>query len=197
LKETAVELRAIAHFLGTGENVLYFRERATKKQLRSVDLSAYRIVAFSTHGLISGELQGLTEPALVLSPEKEKNIIIDNGLLTATEIANIKLDAEWVVLSACNTASSSGRPGAEGLSGLARAFFYAGSRTLLVSHWAVDSDATVKLITGMFELFSKSDKITKAKALQQSMIALMESKEMPYYAHPIYWAPFIVVGEES
>jgi len=88
-----------------------------------VDLTAYRILAFSTHGLISGELQGLTEPALVLSPEKEENTIIDNGLLTATEIANIKLDADWVVLSACNTASSSGRPGAEGLSGLARAFF--------------------------------------------------------------------------
>ena len=106
---------------------------------------------FATHGLLSGETEmfaaAKAEPALILSPPKTGSEE-DDGLLTASEIAQLKLDADWVVLSACNTAAGeSDRPGTEALSGLARAFFYAGSRALLVSHWAVNSDATVRLIT--------------------------------------------------
>ena len=101
----------------------------------------------STRGLVAGELKGLPEPALVLTPPAE-GTAADDGLLTASEIARLDLNAEWVVLSACNTAAG-GEPGAEGLSGLAKAFFYAGSRALLVSHWPVASASTVKLITGM------------------------------------------------
>jgi CHAT domain-containing protein/Tfp pilus assembly protein PilF len=194
LPETASELRMIARALGAGEDSIYLRERATKTLLQKMDLKAYRTIAFSTHGLMSGEIKGLSEPAIVLSPQKLGNTF-DNGLLSATDIANLKLDADWVVLSACNTAASSGKAGADGLSGLARAFFYAGSRTLLVSHWAVNSNATVRLITGMFERYASSPQIGRAEALRQSMLALMEDKKAPQFAHPLYWAPFIVVGE--
>ncbi|MCZ6745339.1 MAG: CHAT domain-containing protein, partial [Alphaproteobacteria bacterium] len=107
----------------------------------------------------------------------------------------LKLDAEWVILSACNTAAADGTPGAEGLSGLAKAFFYAGSRALLVSHWPVASDAAVKLTTGAFAELAKPAGIGRAEAMRRSMLALMADEERPFYAHPMFWAPFIVVGE--
>src|SRR3990172_3225130 len=98
---------------------------------------------------MAGEFKGLAEPALVLTPP-EKGSELDDGLLTAGEISQLKLNADWVILSACNTAAPDGTPGADGLSGLAKAFFYAGARSLLVSHWAVSSEATVALTTRMF-----------------------------------------------
>ena len=92
----------------------------------------------------------------------------------------------------CNTAAADGTPGAEGLSGLAKAFFYAGSRALLVSHWPVASAATVKLTTRMFKEGADNPGIGKAEALRRSMLALMAEDN---YAHPALWAPFVVVGE--
>ena len=107
----------------------------------------------------------------------------------------LRLDADWVILSACNTAAPDGSPDAEGLSGLAKAFFYAGSRALLVSHWPVFSDAAVALTTRMLSEASDHSEIGRAEALRRSMVALMEDPENPNYAHPMFWAPFIVVGE--
>lgn len=104
-------------------------------------------------------------------------------------------DAEWVLLSACNTAAADGTPGAEGLSGLAKAFFYAGTRALLVSHWSVFSDATVQLTTRMFAHLAANPKMGRAEALRQAMLSLMTDPQHPRYAHPLFWAPFIVVGE--
>jgi len=118
---------------------------------------------------------------------------LDDGLLTAGEIAQLKLDADWVVLSACNTAAPDGTPEAEGLSGLAQAFFYAGARALLVSHWAVSSEAAVALTTRMFDEYARG--VSKAEALRRAMLALMARTDKGYYAHPAIWAPFVVVGE--
>ena len=103
------------------------RDRAHPDHPVAVDLSDYRVLAFATHGLVSGELSGLGEPALVFTPP-ETGTEADDGLLTASEIATLKLDADWVILSACNTAAADGTPGAEGLSGMAKAFFYAAGR---------------------------------------------------------------------
>jgi CHAT domain-containing protein len=118
---------------------------------------------------------------------------LDDGLHTAGEISQLKLDADWVVLSVCNTAAPDGTPGAEGLSGLARAFFYAGARSLLVSHWVLSSEAAVAITTRMFDESTKG--ASKAEALRQSMLALMARTDKPYYAHPALWAPFVPVGE--
>jgi len=104
------------------------------------------------------------------------------------------VSADWVVLSACNTAAG-GEPGAEGLSGLAKAFFYAGSRALLVSHWPVASESTVKLITGLFGEAAAHREIGRAEALRRSMMTLMNDPDHPEFAHPVFWAPFVVVGE--
>jgi CHAT domain-containing protein len=118
----------------------------------------------------------------------------DDGLLTASEVAQLKLNADWVVLSACNTAAA-GAPGAEALSGLARAFFYAGARSLLVSHWPVDSAAAVKLTTHAYGELARDPAIGRAEALRRAMLALIDDPSSPANAHPAIWAPFMIVGE--
>ena len=90
-----------------------------------MDLSKYQTLAFATHGMMAGEVGGVGEPGLILTPPKA-GTLEDDGYLAASEIAKLRLNADWTILSACNTASADGTPGAEGLSGLAKAFFYAG-----------------------------------------------------------------------
>jgi CHAT domain len=111
----------------------------------------------------------------------------------------LKLDADWVVLSACNTAAGSGAGNAEALSGLARAFFYAGARALLVSHWYVDSRAAVQLTTRAFAELERDPGIGRGEALRRAMLATMYDAGRPRAwtpaAHPAVWAPFVVVGE--
>ena len=136
--------------------------------------------------------QGNSEPGLLLTPPAQASEE-DDGYLTASEIAGLKLDADWVILSACNTAAG-GAQGAEALSGLARAFIYAQARALLVSHWEVNSDATVKLITGAMSRLAANKSMGRAEAMRQSMLALIDKGE-PREAHPAFWAPFVVVGE--
>ena len=196
LPETADELNAMARSLGAGKDSLFLRERATETAVKTTDLSDTRVLAFATHALVAGELAGMAEPALVLTPPK-KGTEKDDGLLTASEVATLKLDAHLVILSACNTAASDGTPNADALSGLAKAFFYAGSRALLVSHWPVESDATVRLTTGMLSEMASHPGLGRAEALRRSMLALMADKKTPQFAHPAYWAPFVVVGEGS
>jgi CHAT domain-containing protein len=156
------------------------------------DLAKYRMVHFATHGTLAGELTGTHEPGLILTPPDTASEA-DDGYLSASEIAALKLDADWVVLSACNTAAG-GATNAEALSGLGRAFIYAGARSLLVSHWAVYSDATVKLITGAVGEMSGDPKVGRAEAMRRSMLALID-KGSTEEAHPSFWAPFVVVGE--
>ncbi len=194
LPETAPELKRIAHYLNAGDEVLYLGERATESQLKSLDLSSVRIVAFSTHGLLAHEaeaLHGPAEPALALTPPAVATGH-DDGLLTASEVTQLNFNADWIILSACNTAVPDSPNGGEGLSALAKAFFYAGSRSLLVSHWYVASLATSKLMIGLFEQLAKDPHMRRAEALRMAMENLINDTE---YAHPIYWAPFVVVGE--
>ena len=136
LPETADELRAVAKAIGGAAEDIHLGASATETAVKDKKLSDYRVIYFATHGLVAGELKGLAEPALVLSVP-QTGTSRDDGLLTASEVAQLKLDADWVVLSACNTAAAN-KAGAEAFSGLARAFFYAGARSLLVSHWPVE-----------------------------------------------------------
>ena len=195
LPDTADELRALARAQGVGDDTVYLRERATESVVRGLKLDQYRVLAFATHGLVAGDLAGLAEPALVLTPPAQASSAND-GLLTASEIAQLKLNADWVILSACNTAAGDGTPGAEGLSGLARAFFYAGSRALLVSHWPVASQAAVRLTTGTLAALQREPKLGRAEALRRSQLALLDDASLDRaYTHPLAWAPFVVVGE--
>ena len=142
--------------------------------MKRARLADYRIVYFATHGLVAGEVKGLAEPALVLTLPA-KPTAEDDGLLKASDVAQLKLNADWVVLSACNTVAGD-RPGAEALSGLARAFFYAGARALLVSHWAVASDAATRLTTSAFALIKADPKLGRAEAMRRAMLAFLNDR---------------------
>lgn len=194
LPETADELTKMMTHLRASKEDLHLREDASEKMVKSLPLMDYRIIAFATHGLMSGDFRGLAEPALVLTPP-DKQTSTDEGLLTTSEITKINLDADWVILSACNTAAADGTPGADGFSGLAKSFFYAGARTLLVSHWPVATEPTVLLTTGTIDRMVKDPTLTKAKALQQSIATLIAGQPQAEYAHPSFWAPFVLVGD--
>jgi len=191
LPDTAVELRAIARLLDAPANAIHLRERATETAVKEAPLERYRILSFATHGVMAGELADGVEPGLILTPPSAPTTL-DDGYLSASEAAQLGLDADWVLLSACNTAASDGTPGAEGLSGLANAFIYAGARALLVSHWRVSSEATTKLVAETIAAYAKSPQAGKAAALQAAMGATMAK---PEYAHPYFWAAFSVIGD--
>jgi CHAT domain-containing protein/Tfp pilus assembly protein PilF len=193
LPETADELRAEAKLLGATETSLHLGDNASVTTVKSLDLSNTRVIAFATHAGVAGELAEVTEPALALTPPARPTPD-DDGLLRASQVSQLKLNADFVILSACNTAASDGAPGAEGLSGLAKAFFYAGARSLLVSHWEVQSDPTVKLTTGLIRALIADPSIGRAEALRQSMLAMIDSTA-DNDSHPAAWAPFVLAGE--
>jgi CHAT domain-containing protein len=196
LPETADELCDVAKAVGATEADILLGARARESEIKRLSeagtLRSYRIVHFATHGALTGEISASAEPGLLLTPP-QTGTEVDDGYLSASEIAGLKLDADWVILSACNTAAAEAK-GAEALSGLARAFFYAGARALLVSHWAVDTEATVKLITGAVKRLTSDRTVGRAEAMRQSMLTMIDKGE-PNEAHPKYWAPFVVVGE--
>jgi CHAT domain-containing protein/tetratricopeptide (TPR) repeat protein len=193
LPETADELKTIAQQLGAPMSDIHLRSDASEATVKRLPLADYRVVYFATHGLVAGDIEGLAEPSLALSlPAKPTGA--DDGLLTASEVAQLKLNADWVVLSACNTIAGD-KPGAEALSGLARAFFYAGARALLVSHWAVESSAATRLTTSTFNVLKEHPEVGRAEALRRAMLAYMNDTSDPRRAYPAFWAPFVVVGE--
>ena len=196
LPETADELCAVARDLKVAGTEVRLGASATEQEVKALSgdgtLANYRIIHFATHGTLAGELSETAEPGLILTPP-EHGTSEDDGYLSASEIAGLKLDADWVILSACNTAAAAAKK-ADALSGMARAFFYAGARALLVSHWAVYSDTTVKLITKALATMATDRRIGRAEALRRSMLTLLDKGELRE-AHPAYWAPFVVVGE--
>lgn len=200
LPDTSLELQEIGRAMGAGDGDIFLHQQASVKQVMSTDLSNRKVVMFATHGLVPGELNGLTQPALALSsPDVTGDK--DDGLLTMDKVITLKLDADWVVLSACNTAAGEGA-GSEAVSGLGRAFFFAGAKALLVSNWPVDSVASRTMMTDLFKNQQKSQGTTKAELLRQAMLnqidqgGMKEGGNMKYaYAHPLFWAPFVVVGD--
>jgi CHAT domain-containing protein/tetratricopeptide (TPR) repeat protein len=202
LPDTADELCEVARRLGVPESEVLLGTSATETRLKQLSeqgqLANYAILHFATHGALTGQVEGAAEPGLILTPPAKgtqdvKALERDDGFLTASEIATLKLDADWVILSACNTAGAQGE-NAEALSGMARAFFYAGARALVVSHWEVGSGAAVKLATGAFAELNANPRLGRAEAFRLSMRELIE-KGTAYDAHPSQWAPFVVVGE--
>ena len=197
LPETADELCEVALDLGVDPTShVYLGANATETTIKRLSadgaLAQHKIVHFATHGALAGQLSSKAEPGLLLTPP-EKPSDIDDGYLSASEVAALKLDADWVILSACNTAAGEAKD-ADALSGLARAFFYAGARSLLVSHWSVASDSTVKLIGQAVAALRADPKIGRAEALRRSMLSLLRTGQ-DAEAHPSFWAPFVLVGE--
>jgi CHAT domain-containing protein len=193
LPDTADELNAVAKDLGVPASDIHLGSDASETTVKRAPLADYGIVYFATHGLVAGDVKGLAEPSLVLSMPKQPSEL-DDGLLTSSEVAQLKLNADWVVLSACNTIAGD-KPGAEALSGLARSFFYAGARALLVSHWSVDSEAATRLTTSTFDRLKADPKLGRAEALRQAMLGYLNDASSPRNAYPAFWGPFALIGE--
>jgi len=194
LPETAVELAAVAAKVGATPSDIHLGADASETTVKQVALSDYRIVYFATHGLVAGDVKDLAEPALALAIPAQPSDL-DDGLLTASEVSQLKLNADWVVLSACNTMAGD-RPGAEALSGLARAFFYAGARALLVTHWPVASAQSAQFTMTVFDVLKDNPGLGRAEALRRTMMAFLTDLSLPpYYAYPAIWGPFSLVGE--
>jgi CHAT domain-containing protein len=202
LPDTAEELKSIALALQADPaKVLNLGKDANEKNVKTMNLSNFKIIAFATHGLVPGELDGLSQPALALTAPAVADSDGD-GLLTMEEILALRLDADWVVLSACNTGAGV-VAGAEAASGLGRAFFYAGTRALLLTNWSVHSESARELITDLFKRQADDPALTRGEALQKAMMALVDGpgylgadgKTAFAYAHPLFWAPYSVIGD--
>jgi len=202
LPDTADELHSIAQALKSDPSkVLHLRKNANEQIIKQMDLTRFRVVAFATHGLVPGELNGLTQPALALTAPEVAGVNGD-GLLTMEEVLALKLNADWVVLSACNTATGASA-GAEAVTGLGRAFFYAGARTLLLTNWSIYSRPAAMLVTDIFRRQASDPQLTRAQALRQAMMDLMDGAGLVdpglnvevTYAHPVFWAAYTIAGD--
>jgi CHAT domain-containing protein len=201
LPDTRDEILAIGTALGADISThTFFGLQANRNNALRVDLKNHRVVAFATHGLIAGDLPGLDQPALALSPQAGRDIY--DGLLKLEDILKLSLSADLVVLSACNTAAADGS-GAEAVSGLGRGFFYAGARAVLATHWPVETVSARELVTHLFQRYAGDGKMTRAKALQQAMLEVIDKgvaldgrgKPEFSYAHPAFWAPYALYGD--
>jgi CHAT domain-containing protein len=153
------------------------------------------VISFATHAIVAGELEGVTEPALVLSPSSDGSVGPEDGLLTSSKIANLSLDANLVILSACNTAASDGGISGRGLSGLADSFFFAGARAVAVTQWAVFSSSAQRLATGMIANSAASTGLGVSAGLRDSMIKYIGQATEDYLANPRFWGAFIIAGD--
>jgi CHAT domain-containing protein len=191
LPKARAELTAISGALGETGNLVMAGKNANESAVKAFDFLPYSVVAFATHGLTSGERNGLSEPALVLTaPDLVSEV--DDGLLTATEIAQMNIPADWVILSACNSGAGL-NASAPSYSGLARAFRLAGARSFLLSHWPVRDDAAARLTVESVKGSARG--LRKAEALRQATLALMQDSTVPGGAHPAIWAPFILIED--
>ena len=194
LPDTLQEVQTVARALGADPATsIHQGALANETNFRNQELSRYRILYFATHGLLPGELKCQAEPGMVLTPPPvTATERIGDGLLEASEIAGLSINADLVVLSACNTASGGGALGGESLSGLSEAFFRAGARNMLISHWQVPSGATTSLMSGLFGSLSTAG--SSADALRVSQLKLISEERT---AHPFFWAAFVLMGDGS
>lgn len=190
LPETETELKNIAD--NFDKSKIYVRENFNETLLKSIDFNDYKVISFASHALVVGEIDSLSEPAIVLSlPE---NITDDNdGLLTSSEILKLDFNNDLIMLSACNTASSDGSSSSESLSGLANSFFYSGARSLLVTHWSIFSKESVELVNNTFQYLDDYDD-DLSMSLRRAKIKMLKNSKTE---HPVYWAAYSLVGRSN
>jgi CHAT domain-containing protein len=201
LPDTRDEINAIAvALMADPVKDAFFGTSANRQTVAAADLRHRKIVAFATHGLMAGDVPGLDQPALALSPRS--GMELEDGLLKLDDILKLSLDADLVVLSACNTAAADGM-GSEAVSGLGRGFFYAGARSVLATHWPVETASARQLVSHLFERYTRDGKLTRSQALRQAMLEVMDKEvekddhgnPISSYAHPAFWAPYALYGD--
>ncbi len=202
LPGTRREVETLAGLFGETRSDIRLGSSASEAEIVALNnqgkLAQAQILHFATHGLLSGAFEGLAEPALALTPDATapaQGSFTGDGLLTASEAAQLDIGADWVILSACDTAGEDSI-GGEGLGGLVQGFFSAGVRNMLVSHWRVDDRAAEALITRT--VTASQNQTSKAESLRQSMKSLFDDTsrdqtQLPN-SHPSIWAPFLMIG---
>lgn len=199
LPGTRAEVQVTARQLGADAGALVFGAAFTQAALLRADLAAARILHLATHALLPGELGCVTEPAILVSPAPG-SADASSAFLGSGAVLRLRLDADLVILSACNTAGpgddAAGGSAGQALSGLARAFFFAGARGLLVTHWPVlDQAAAITVADTMRRQEAGAD---SAAALRGAQLLLLEEagRSLPaFYAHPATWAGFALIGD--
>lgn len=215
--QTVCELCTIADSLGLSkgeaDDAIRLGSYMTKTNIKRLgaadavtgrsELQNFKIIHFATHAVMAGQLIGTDDPGLIvtLAPANTRKLDPANGLLTIGDIAQLKLDADWVILSACNTAASR-RPGEEAFSGIARAFLYAGARSVLVSHWSVSTNAAVKITTTALRVLASGRATTRSSALRSALREIIReasddnaSGSAAVRLHPAYWGAFALIGD--
>ncbi len=161
---------------------------ASRATVVSPELAKYRIVHFATHGLLNSQHPELSGIVLSLVDEKGKP---QNGFLRLNEIYNLKLPADLIVLSACQTALGKEIKG-EGLIGLTRGFMYAGAKRVVASLWSVDDQATSELMKNFYQGMLGERKLPPAAALREAQITMWKTKR---FNAPYFWSAFTLQGE--
>ena len=178
---TASELNRIAKLFGPKQARIYLRGQASEELVKAGALSGHRIIHIASHGLMAPHYQAL---ALTLAPQSD-----EDGFLMSSEIASLDLDADLVVLSACRTGNTRSRS-AEPVAGMALSLRSAGARSVLVSLWNVDDDATAELMVKFYRPLVAS-KITYARSLSRAKRVMIAGEDN---GHPYFWAPFVLHG---
>jgi len=206
LPGTRRELESMARAMGAPSTALHLQTEATERQVKhDPTLASAGVVVFATHGVLPGEIADQGEPGLILTPPAVASEE-DDGILTSSEAAQLTLSADWVVLSACNTASLAGRGGPDSLSSLARGFLYAGAHALIASHWRVSDDATAALTVEALTIHRTHPDLTGAQALQAAMRAIRIGRHLDGspiaewhddWSHPAAWAAFSYISDHD
>lgn len=195
LPGTRIEVQEAQRLTGARPQDVRLGADFTAAGMRAADLGQRRILHLATHALLPGELSCLQEPSIVVSAQAGA-ADATSSFVKASDLLGYKLDADLVILSACNTGGPGGAGGGEALSGLARAFFYAGARGLMVTHWAVDDSAAA--LTVADSLRRQQAGASSAASLRGAQLLLLDEagKRLPTaFAHPFYWAPFALIGD--
>lgn len=191
------ELEAARALLGAAPSDELLGANFTATRVLAAPLKNYRILQFSTHALLPTDLRCQSEPAIVTSAP-ERALDAKGALLTASQVVAMDLDADLIILSACNSGGPGGTTAGESLSGLARSFFYAGARSLLVTHWSVNDQVAAFLVADSLRRVKADPTIGVTGAMREAQLGMLADagKGLPAeIAHPFFWAPFAVIGD--
>jgi len=191
------ELGAARSLLGAAPGDELLGTAFTVPAVEHANLKDYRILHFAAHALLPTDLRCESEPAIVTS-DPPGAVDASGALLTASDVLGLDLDANAVILSACNSGGPGGADGGDSLSGLARAFFFAGARALLVTHWSISDQSSAFLVADTLRRFAAGSDGGLAGSLRAAELGMLDGagKTLPAsLAHPFYWAPFALIGE--
>jgi CHAT domain-containing protein len=193
LPETLDEANSIAKTLDAPDQSVLWGTSASRSEVLKRDLSNDRVLLFATHGIVAGEVPGWRKAGLALAYEGSG---LPDSILTADDIVTLRLNADWVVLSACNTGLVTGNAG-DAMSELSRAFFAAGARSILLTQWAVESRSATEITTGVFRTYAEDSTLSKADALARTQRDMASGKEGELYRHPYFWGAYVLTGDAA